>query len=94
MNKKLYTVDIDNLEYFYKVPTKRENSWKLYDYTSIKNDIPVICRKTMRPWTYVGNTHWKDDFLNMYNSTNKMKKTDVFSDTPERRPLGQVILMT
>ena len=83
-------IDIDNLEYFYKVPTKRENSWKLYDYTSIKNDISVICRKTMRPWTYVGNTHWKDDFLNMYNSTNKMKKTDVFSDTPERRPLGQV----
>ncbi len=83
-------IDVDNLEQFYKVPSKREKSWKLYDYSTVKDDDAVICRKTMRPWTYVGNTHWKDSFINTFNSTNKMKKSDIFSDTPERRPLGQV----
>jgi hypothetical protein len=81
-------INIDNLEYFYKVPTKRVNSWKLYDY--LKDDNTVICRKTMRPWTYVGNVHWKDSFLSTYNSDNHMKSSDIFSNTPERRPLGQV----
>lgn len=83
-------IDIDNLEYFYKVPTKRENSWKLYDYSTIKDDNAVICRQTMRPWTYIGNVHWKDGFISTYNSDNHMKSSDIFSDTPERRPLGQV----
>ena len=83
-------IDIDNLEYFYKVPTKRENSWKLYDYSTMKNDNATICRQTMRPWTYIGNVHWKDGFISTYNSDNHMKSFDIFSDTPERRPLGQV----
>ena len=83
-------IDIDNLEYFYKVPTKRENSWKLYDYSTMKNDNATICRQTMRPWTYIGNVHWKDGFISTYNSDNHLKSFDIFSDTPERRPLGQV----
>ena len=87
-------IDIDNIQQFYKVPSKRQNSWKLYDYSTVKKNNIVICRKTMRPWSYIDNIHWKDCFINIYNSTNKMKKTDIFSDTPERRPLGQVFTGT
>jgi len=83
-------INIDNLEQFYKVPANRENSWKLYEYSNLVDDNSVICRKTMRPFTYVGNTHWKDSFLQKYNVNNKMKPFDIFSNTPERRPIGQV----
>ena len=79
-------IDIENLEEYYKVPSKREYSWKIYNYPVTKLADVVICKKTMRPWSYVGNTHWKDSFVENYNT----KKLDVFSDTPERRPLGQV----
>ena len=84
-------IDINGLEYFYKVPTKRENSWKLYDYPITKLAVVVICKKTMRPFTYVGKTHWKDSFVNTYSKHNK---NNIFSDTPERRPLGQVFSCT
>jgi hypothetical protein len=78
-------IDINNLDKFYKVPEKQPQSWKVYDY-QIKPINVDICRSTMRPYTYMGNTHWKDSFDKYYNT----KHIDIFSKSEERKPLGEV----
>lgn len=78
-------IDINNLDKFYKIPEKRTQSWKIYDYQIKPIDI-VICRNTMRPYTYIRNTHWKDCFDKYYNT----KQIKIFSQSEERKPLGEI----
>mgnify|MGYP003339332355 FL=1 len=78
-------IDIDDLDKFYKVPEKNTQDWKLYEYP-VKLLEVTICKNTMRPFSYIGNIHWKDSFDKHYNT----KNIEVFSKSEERRPLGEV----
>ena len=41
---------------------------------------------TMRPYTYYDKTHWKDKYIQRYNSEHKFNNSDIFRNTQEREP--------
>ena len=80
-------LDIHNIDKYYDdIPTEVYKEWPLLaQYNTDKPNI-VICPKTMRPYTYINKTHWKDLYITKYNSDHKFDDTTIFNNTQDRAP--------
>jgi hypothetical protein len=85
-NLKTFDIDInfDDIMTYYNPIFPNYPTWKLYTQPLGTHKLS-ICPATMRPWTYVNNKHWKDQFIETFTGNVK-----AFSDTEERRPMGEV----
>jgi hypothetical protein len=82
-----FGLDIHHIDKYYDdIPTEVYQEWPLLaQYNTDKPNI-VICPKTMRPYTYINNTHWKDVYITKYNPDHKFDDTSIFNNTQDRAP--------